>query len=137
MPYADKSNLTRFTSASGGKAKADKRCRGSVWFLPYETRKQKKAHPATYPVELAEWMIKLSGAEGSVCDPFVGSGSTAVAAKRLGLAFRGCDVSKAYVAMARAAAAAEKGKSEGRPLPPRRPKIRIPLRQPFQESLAL
>jgi site-specific DNA-methyltransferase (adenine-specific) len=91
VPFEDKSNIERFGSNS-----SDLRCRGSVWFLPYETRTAKLDHPATYPLALAEMMIKFLDAK-SVCDPFVGSGTTAIAAMKLGADFTGCDQSQEYV----------------------------------------
>jgi site-specific DNA-methyltransferase (adenine-specific) len=60
-------------------------------------------HPAAYPVELAEWMIRtFVPVGGTVLDPFVGSGSTAVAARVCGRGFIGCDIDGEYVAMAKA-----------------------------------
>ena len=45
-------------------------------------KKDKGYHPATYPVELAEHCIKLSGLkEGVIVDPFVGTGTTIQAVK--------------------------------------------------------
>lgn len=78
VPFKDKSNITRFKSN-----KRDIRCRGNVWFVPYETRTAKLEHPASYPIKLAEMMIKLSGGK-RILDPFAGSGTTKAAADRLG-----------------------------------------------------
>lgn len=45
-------------------------------------------HPAAYPISFAEWMIKLVCPDGgTVLEPFAGSGTTAIAAYKLG---RGC-----------------------------------------------
>lgn len=90
VPFEYKSNIDRFTSNNG-----DLRCRGSTWFLPYETRNEQLKHPATFPAELAEMMIKYTGA-GSVHDPFAGSGSVGVACKKLGLPFTGTEISADY-----------------------------------------
>jgi DNA modification methylase len=55
----------------------------NVWYLPHETRAS--GHPAPFPFELAEICIALTcPPDGHVLDPFGGSGSTAIAAKRLG-----------------------------------------------------
>ena len=40
-------------------------------------------HPAQKPVELMLWCLSLSKTRGTVLDPFMGSGTTLVAAKRL------------------------------------------------------
>ena len=52
VPYADKSNIARWAHTNG----SDKRCRGNNWFVPYTTinnRDRERAHPATFPTELA------------------------------------------------------------------------------------
>lgn len=55
-------------------------------------------HPATYPVALAEWLIKLlSPLGGVVLDPFGGSGSTALAALRTGRRCISGDISPDFV----------------------------------------
>jgi len=92
VPYQDKSNVVRWKRAGGGL-----RCRGNTWFLPYPTireRARDRPHPATFPPELPEWCIRLHGVDRArlVVDPFVGIGSSAVAAARLGLSFVGFDV---------------------------------------------
>ncbi len=92
VPFEYKQNIERFASNGG-----DLRCRGSAWFIPYKTRQVKLDHPATYPVELAEYMIKLLGGGGKIVDPFMGSGTTAIAAINLGRDFEGSDISDKYV----------------------------------------
>lgn len=76
-----------------------------VWFLsPVSTRN----HPATFPVELPFRLIRLFIHRVNtqdlptpiVFDPFMGSGTTAVAADRLGRKFFGCDISEEYVQLA-------------------------------------
>ncbi|HMJ04815.1 MAG TPA: site-specific DNA-methyltransferase, partial [Chthoniobacterales bacterium] len=86
VPYADKTNIARW-GHTGGK---DRRCRGNTWFVPYETiqrRAKERPHPATFPVQLAEWCIKLHGAAPleTMLDPFLGIGNSAVAAQRCGV----------------------------------------------------
>jgi site-specific DNA-methyltransferase (adenine-specific) len=54
-------------------------------------------HSAAFPVSLPEWFIKLFTREGDVVlDPFVGSGTTAIAASKLGRKYIGIDVSLDY-----------------------------------------
>jgi DNA modification methylase len=58
-------------------------------------------HPTSKPVELIAQMIKNSTRRGDlVYDPFLGSGSTVVAAHQLGRIGYGCEVDPAYVAVA-------------------------------------
>ncbi len=59
-------------------------------------------HSATFPVELPAWFIKLFTQSGdTVLDPFMGSGTTALAAIQQGRNFVGIDISKEYVELAR------------------------------------
>jgi site-specific DNA-methyltransferase (adenine-specific) len=99
VPLKYKSNVTRFNH------KEDLRCRGNVWFIPYETIQSKKerGHPAIFPVALPEMCIKLAGiSQGSlVVDPFVGTGSTLVACKNLKMQGLGFDISAKYCKIAR------------------------------------
>jgi len=58
-------------------------------------------HSATFPVALPEWFIRLFTQEGDVVlDPFLGSGTTAVAAKTLGRKYIGIDVDEEYCRLA-------------------------------------
>lgn len=60
-------------------------------------------HPAPFPVELAERLIRLFSFAGDVVlDPFAGRGTTAVAALRAGRNSIGFDIEPAYVRIARA-----------------------------------
>ena len=53
--------------------------------------------PAGFPVALPERCIKLHGIEGAtVLDPFLGAGSTLVAAQRLGCTGIGFEVDRGY-----------------------------------------
>jgi site-specific DNA-methyltransferase (adenine-specific) len=59
-------------------------------------------HPAAFPEELPRRLIKLySYPDDLVADPFIGSGTTAIVAKRLGRRLKGVDRSPTYVALAR------------------------------------
>lgn len=103
VPYQDKSNIARWSHTRGG----DVRCRGNTWFIPYETiqsRAKERPHPATFPVQLAEWCIKLHGVTRveTMLDPFLGIGNSAVAAKRCGVKrFIGFEIDEQYLAEAK------------------------------------
>ena len=57
-----------------------------------------KEYPTQKPVELFQAMIYASAKEGfNVCDPFVGSGSSAIAAIKNNCNFIGCDISEKAV----------------------------------------
>lgn len=73
---------------------------GTVWKI--STSKTKLMHFATFPEELVERCILCGCPEnGIVLDPFVGSGTTAVVAKRLKRNFIGIDIKPEYCEMAR------------------------------------
>ena len=69
---------------------------GCIWEIPQET---KNPHPAPFPVELAHKCISSIG-EGTILDPFLGSGSTAIAAEMLGHDWIGIDNSEEYLNLA-------------------------------------
>jgi site-specific DNA-methyltransferase (adenine-specific) len=102
VPYQDKSNISRWSHTRG----SDQRCRGNTWFIPYETiqsREKERPHPATFPVQLAEWCIKLHGVARvrTMLDPFLGIGNSAVAARNCGVKeFIGFEIDEAYLAEA-------------------------------------
>ena len=57
----------------------------------------KKKHSAAFPDQLPEWFIKLFTDPGDlVLDPFIGSGTTAVAAIKLGRHYVGIEKQKKY-----------------------------------------
>jgi site-specific DNA-methyltransferase (adenine-specific) len=99
VPFKDKSNIARRGHAQ------DKRCRGNTWFIPYETVQNRAAkfnHPGTFPVDLPRWCIRLHGRPGAtVLDPFMGTGTTLVAAAREGAQGIGIELDPAYVEIAR------------------------------------
>lgn len=60
-------------------------------------------HSAAFPVELPKWFMRLFTQPGDlVLDPFVGSGTTVLAALQLGRSYIGIDISPDYVEIARA-----------------------------------
>lgn len=62
-----------------------------------------KNHSAAYPKELPSWFIKLFTQEGDwVLDPFVGSGTTCVAARELGRNSVGIEIKEEYYNLAKA-----------------------------------
>ena len=81
--------------------KPNLRDKGNSWFIPYETRQsklEKGNHPAIFPVKLVEDCIKLTGkTSGIVLDPFMGTGTTGVAAVNLGWDYIGYDIDEDYV----------------------------------------
>jgi len=71
-----------------------------VWQFYYEKRdiRDKKIHPATFPISLARKLIELFSHTGElILDPFVGSGTTLVAAKDLDRNAVGFDLQEKYI----------------------------------------
>jgi len=60
--------------------------------------KYRDNHPCQLPIHLLERIILMSSDEGDIIlDPFLGTGTTAVAAKRLGRKFIGFDIDEKYI----------------------------------------
>jgi DNA modification methylase len=84
-----------------------------VWQIPPESAKRVQ-HPAPFPVELPERLILLNTFEDDlVLDPFMGSGSTLVAAARHGRRYVGYDLDPAYCEIAERRVAAELARLDG------------------------
>ena len=78
------------------------KCQIGVWQFKYESRdiRDKSVHPATFPISLARKVIELFTHEGElVLDPFVGSGTTLVAAADLNRTAVGFDLKEEYVTL--------------------------------------
>ncbi len=94
-----------------------------LWEIPPESARR-VGHPAPFPVALPERLINLYTYEDDlVLDPFMGSGTTAVAAVRTGRHFVGYDTDRAYVdaanerVLAEQAARSADGSSSGPRVP--------------------
>jgi DNA modification methylase len=72
----------------------------SVWIMNPESAK-KVGHPAPFPVELPYRLIQLyTFTEDIVLDPFMGSGSTAIAALKSGRKYVGYEIDPNYIELA-------------------------------------
>lgn len=80
-----------------------KRCKGNTWFIPYDTiqnrDKHRGSHPATYPIKLVEDAIKFSNLndDAVLLDPFIGSGTSAIAALKQNIKYIGFDIDQDYI----------------------------------------
>jgi len=75
-----------------------------VWQFYYESRdvRNKNLHPATFPISLARKIIELFTHEGElVLDPFIGSGTTLVAAHDVNRNAVGFDLQEKYIELCR------------------------------------
>jgi site-specific DNA-methyltransferase (adenine-specific) len=74
--------------------------KSNVWEIA--VAKNKTAHPAVFPIQIPLDHIKTWTNEGDiVLDPFIGSGTTALAAKKLNRNYIGIDVSEEYCNIAK------------------------------------
>ena len=79
-----------------------------VWEIRPESA-TRVGHPAPFPVELPQRLIDLYTYRGDlILDPFMGAGSTAVAAVRTGRHFIGFDTDKSYIKLAKQRVEAER-----------------------------
>jgi len=104
-----------------------------VWNIAAESARRVK-HPAPFPVELPQRLIGLySYRDDLILDPFMGSGSTLVAAARSGRRFIGYDLDPEYVKLARRRVRDEE-RHLGTPGPAARttPGRRAPKRRPAE-----
>ena len=75
------------------------RNRRSVWIVT--TKPFKEAHFATFPEDLIVPMVKAgSPLNGLILDPFMGSGTTALVAKKLGRNYVGIELNESYIKIA-------------------------------------
>jgi len=84
-----------------GTPKIDSRTIGipSVWRIPFtDVRPENNWHPAPFPIEIPETLIKIvTSAEAVVLDPFMGSGTTLIAATKSGRNSIGVEISSDYI----------------------------------------
>ena len=90
-------NAGRLSGNPRGKNPSD------VWMFPNvkSNHPEKTIHPCQYPVELVERLV-LSMTDGGdlVLDPYIGVGTTAVAALMHGRGAYGCDIENDYISVA-------------------------------------
>lgn len=85
--------------------------RRSIWSVPADAGG--RGHPAAMPLELARRCIVSSSAPGEIIlDPFAGSGTTAIAARRVGRRAIAIELSADYERLARARATDMRGVSD-------------------------
>lgn len=77
-----------------------------AWFCSFWTdikgASTRNGHPAPYPIELAERLVRMfSFAGDTVLDPFLGTGSTTIAAIRAGRNSIGNEIEPIYLKLAR------------------------------------
>jgi site-specific DNA-methyltransferase (adenine-specific) len=110
LPKSEYGDLRRFLFVSKpSTAERDLGCDALPMSKKHVVMKDKDAsvgrnfHPTVKPVDLMEWLCRLvTPPRGLVYDPFTGSGTTGVAALRMGFRFVGTEKNKEYIPIARA-----------------------------------
>jgi site-specific DNA-methyltransferase (adenine-specific) len=97
----DRTNLTNcreiaLLGVKGGKPTFNSKYDNAIYNFPLQGGKS-RFHPTQKSLLLFEELIKKHTNEGDVVmDTFLGSGTTAIAAKNTKRAFKGCEISKEY-----------------------------------------
>lgn len=92
----------RKMTGSGVKVIADYGQRFNVWDTPAQKSRKDTRHPAPFPVNIAQDQIISWSNEGdTILDPFMGSGTTGVAAKNLNRSFIGIELDETYFNIAK------------------------------------
>lgn len=106
-----------YHAGQSSQKKAGRTRASDVFHVPVAANTKGLMHPAMFPIPLAEQLIRTFCPEdGTVLDNFCGSGSSLIAAKKLGRNFYGFDIQSDYVAMARKRLGEFDGGAAGRPL---------------------
>ncbi len=70
--------------------------------LKASEKDQRRVHPTQKPIAVMEWVIEQATSQGDhILDPFMGSGTTGVAAVKLGRRFTGIEIDEGYFDIAR------------------------------------
>ena len=100
-----------------------------IWVMPAESA-TRVGHPAPFPVELPRRLIEMHTYRGDlVLDPFMGAGSTAIAALRTDRSYIGFDTEQSYVDLSTRRIAEERAS-----LDIDRPRVVVPAAKPKQPA---
>ena len=99
--YLSNSREIAVVGVKGGKPTFNDEYHNGVYRYPIPRHNGSRIHPTQKPDSLFEELIKVHSNPGDlVVDPFLGGGTTAVAALALGRHFAGCDIDEKYVELA-------------------------------------
>lgn len=93
---------TRRMCGDGAKIIAENGQRHNVWMMPAKKSRQDTRHPAQFPERLAhDHIVSWSNEGDMVLDPFMGSGTTGVAAIKASRRFTGIEIDETYFRIAK------------------------------------
>ena len=100
--YLSNSREIAVVGVKGGKPTFNGKYDNGIYEAPIPRHNGRKVHPTQKPEHLFAKLIEKHSKEGDlVIDPFLGSGTTALAAVKQGRKFKGCDIDSNYVRQAR------------------------------------
>jgi len=103
VSYRDKDGFVKKTSSFNQTKIANFGLRYNIWAItPCLSKENRVGHPAPFPLQIAkDHIISWSNEDDTVLDPFLGSGTTGVAAVELNRKFIGVEISPEYLEMAK------------------------------------
>ena len=100
--YLSNSREIAIVGVKGSKPIFHEEYHNGVYHQPIPRHNGQRAHPTQKPLDLFIKLVKKHSKKGDfVVDPFLGSGTTAVASVRTGRRFAGCDINQKYVSSAK------------------------------------
>lgn len=106
--YLSNSREIAVAGVKGGKPTFNDQYHNGVYYYPIPRHNGKRIHPTQKPLDLFTELVEVHSLPGDlVVDPFLGSGTTAVAALEVGRNFYGGDIDPHYVKEARRRISAE------------------------------
>ncbi len=98
ISYRDKDGIVKKTSSFNKTKIAQYGLRTNIWDInPCLSSEDRKGHPAPCPIKLINnHILTWSNENDLICDPFLGSGTTAIACERLNRRWIGIEISQEY-----------------------------------------
>ncbi len=96
--YLSNSREIAVVGVKGGKPTFKDKYHNGIFNYPIPRHNGKRIHPTQKPLNLFSELVQIHSNEGDmIIDPFLGGGTTAVAAHQLQRKFQGCDINPNYV----------------------------------------
>lgn len=100
--YLSNSREVAVVGVKTGKPTFNSSYDNGIYNFPIPRHKGKRIHPTQKPLQLFnELILKHSNSGDHVIDPFLGSGTTAIASIETNRRFSGCDINKEYISLVR------------------------------------